>query len=126
MWADGKTGDKMEVKIVDGETALYRPECHDMQSFSEKNTMWQQEAQLHDSILQDDEEVRNEERQLWQGQTSRGRWSNQERTRSTGEICKVDMKPESQTQFKKNAEDNKMKWLEVRTEVSDQNHTRKT
>ena len=27
------------------------------------------------------------------------------------------MKPDSQTQFKKNAEDNKMKWLGVRTEV---------
>jgi hypothetical protein len=35
-----------------------------MQSPGEKNTMWQQEAQLHDSILQDEEEVRNEERQL--------------------------------------------------------------
>jgi predicted ribonuclease YlaK len=42
----------------------------------------------------------------------------QGQTKSTGKICKVDTRPENQTQFKKNAENNKMKWLEVRAEVT--------
>ena len=117
MWPDETTGTEMEVNIVEGGTTLYRPEYHDMQSPSEEDAVWQQENNRCDSISQDEEEIRNEERQLWRGQTSRGRWSNQKRTKSIGEICKVDMRPESQTQFKRNAEDNKMKWLEVRTEV---------
>ena len=30
LWADGKTGDKMEAGFVDGKYSMYRPECHDM------------------------------------------------------------------------------------------------
>ena len=139
LWDDGETGDKVEVLQAEGECTMCRPEHHAMQSFREgdtrwqqgefkrrgqegnksEHTVWQQGTQQHDSIFQDEEEFHNRERRLWQGQTSRGRWSNvvQGQTRGTRENCRVDMKPDSQTQFKKNAEDNKMKWLGVRTEV---------
>ena len=139
LWDDGKTGDKVEVSQVEGECTMYRPEHHDMQSCRERDTrwqrgefrrrgqeenksehtVWQQGTQRHDLIFHDEEEFLNEERRLWRGQASRGRWSNvvQGETRGTGEVCRVDMKPDSQTQFRKNVEDNRMKWLEVRTEV---------
>ena len=121
LWDDGKTGDKVEVLQVESECSMYRPECHDMQTFKEddtvwqqeyvEDTVWQQEPQRHGLPLQD-EELLKEERRLWQGRTSRGssRWSSvvQGQTKSTREICKVDTRPENQTQFKKNAENNKL------------------
>ena len=106
LWDDDKAGDKVEVLQVEGECSMYRPECHDMQTFKEDDTLWQQEyeegtvwqqeTQRHDLTLQD-EELLEEERRLWQGRTSRGRWSSvvQGQTKSTGEICKVDTRLEN-------------------------------